>query len=165
MQLGWLNSPVDLSSFLGGRQGLRSRGGTLFQSDQLSSSCHSVHSLKALGTACTWNKSNIPVEKDKCRDFPDGPVVKNLSAREGTEVWSELVLVVKNPPAIAGDVRDAASIPGSGRSPGGGHSDPLQYSCLENPINGGAWQAMVHGVTESQTQLRRPSTRSRDPVC
>ena len=57
--------------------------------------------------------------------------------------------MVKNPPAIAGDVRDTASIPGLGRSLGGGHSDPLQYSCLENPINSGAWQAMVHGVTES----------------
>ena len=45
----------------------------------------------------------------------------------------QVALVVKNPPAIAGDVRDAGSIPGSGRSPGGGHGNPLQYSCLENP--------------------------------
>ena len=49
----------------------------------------------------------------------------------------------------AGDVRDPASIPGSGRSPGGGHGNPLQYSCLEDPMNGGAWRAMVHRVTES----------------
>ena len=48
-------------------------------------------------------------------------------------------LVVKNPPANAGDVRDAGSILGSGRSPGGGHGHPLQYSCLENPMDRGAW--------------------------
>ena len=50
--------------------------------------------------------------------------------------------------------RDAGSIPGSGRSPGGGHGSPLQYSCLENPMGRGAWWATVHGVTESQTWLR-----------
>ena len=66
--------------------------------------------------------------------------------------------MVKNPPANAGDVRDAGSIPGLGRSPGGGHDNPLQYSCLENPIDRGAWQATVHGVTKSQTRLKRLST-------
>ena len=50
-------------------------------------------------------------------------------------------------------VGDEGSIPGSGRSPGGGHSNPLQYSCLENPMDGGAWWAIVHGVTKSQTRL------------
>ena len=49
-------------------------------------------------------------------------------------------------PANAGDVRDASSIPGSGRIPGGGHDNPLQYSCLENSMDRGAWQAMVHSV-------------------
>ena len=58
--------------------------------------------------------------------------------------------VVKNPPANAGD---AGSIPGSGRSPGGGNGNPLQYSCLENSMDRGAWQATVHGVTKSQTWL------------
>ena len=48
---------------------------------------------------------------------------------------------------------DPGSIPGSGRSPGEGNGYPLQYSCLENPMNGGAWQATVHGVTKSQAQL------------
>ena len=57
---------------------------------------------------------------------------------------SQVVLVVKNLPASAGDIRDTGSIPGSGRSPGGGHCNPLQYSCLENPMDIGAWQAMVH---------------------
>ena len=62
-----------------------------------------------------------------------------------------MMLVVKNPPANAGDVRDAGSIPGSGRFPGGGHGNPLQYSCLENPMDRGAWWAIIHGVAKSQT--------------
>ena len=61
---------------------------------------------------------------------------------------SQVVLVVKNPPANAGDARDVGSIPGSGRSPGGEHGNPLQYSCLENPINRAAWQATVHRFTK-----------------
>ena len=63
---------------------------------------------------------------------------------------SQVVLVVKNPPASAGDIRDTGSIPGSGRSPGGGHGNPLQYSCLEDPMDRGAWQATVHRVAQSQ---------------
>ena len=57
--------------------------------------------------------------------------------------------VVKNLPASAGDARDMGSIPKSGRSPGGEYDNPLQYSCLENPIDRGDWRAMVHGVAES----------------
>ena len=64
-----------------------------------------------------------------------------------------MVLAVKNPPVNAGDIRDVGLIPGSGRSPGGGHGNPLQYSCLENPMDGGAWWAAVHGVSKSRTQL------------
>ena len=67
---------------------------------------------------------------------------------------SQAALVVKTPPASAGDVRDVGSISGSGRSSGGGHGNPLQCSCLENPMGRGAWQAMVHGVAEIQTQLK-----------
>ena len=67
---------------------------------------------------------------------------------------SQVALVVKNPPANAGDVRDASSIPGLGRSAGEEHSNPLQYSCLENPMDRGAWWATVHGVAKSQTQLK-----------
>jgi len=59
--------------------------------------------------------------------------------------------VVKNPPANAEDRRDMSSVSGSGRSPGGGHGNPLQYSCLDNPTDRGAWQATVHRVTESDT--------------
>ena len=62
---------------------------------------------------------------------------------------SQLVLVIKKPPANAGDIRDAGSSPGLSRSPGGGHGNPLQYSCLGNPMDRGAWQATVHRVTES----------------
>ena len=68
---------------------------------------------------------------------------------------SHMVLVVKNPPAHAGDAWDQGLIPGSGRSPGGGHGNPLQYSCLENPMDRGAWWAMIHGVAKSRTQLKR----------
>jgi len=57
--------------------------------------------------------------------------------------------VVKNPPANAGDIRDVHSFPGSGRSPGGGNGNPLQCSRLENPVDRGAWWAMVHGVTKN----------------
>ena len=56
----------------------------------------------------------------------------------------------KEPACNAGDIRDVGSIPGSGRSPGGGHGNPLQYSCLENPMHRGAWQAMVM-ASQSQT--------------
>ena len=69
-------------------------------------------------------------------------------------LWaSQVVLVAKNPPANAGDIRDADLIPGSGRSPGGGHGNPLQCSCLENPMDRGAWRAAVHGVTQNRTHM------------
>ena len=58
--------------------------------------------------------------------------------------------MVKNLPANAGD---AHSVPGLGKSPGGGNGNPLQYSCLENPMDRGAWWATVHEVTKSQTRL------------
>ena len=61
---------------------------------------------------------------------------------------SQMVLVVKNLPAYTGDIRDLGSIPGLRRSPGGGHGNSLQYSCLENPIDRGAWWATGHRVTE-----------------
>ena len=73
---------------------------------------------------------------------------------------SQVALVVKNPPADAGDVRDSGSVPGLGRSPGGGHGNPLQYSCLENPMDRGAWWATVHGVSKSWTRLKQVSTHA-----
>ena len=68
-------------------------------------------------------------------DFPDGTVVKNPPANAG----------------VSGDTRDTVSIPGSGRSSGVGNGSPLQYSCLENSMDRGAWKATVHGVAKSQT--------------
>ena len=62
--------------------------------------------------------------------------------------------MVKSSPASAGDVRDAGSIPGLGRSHGGGHGNPLQYSCLDNPMDRGAWWATVHRVAKSRTRLK-----------
>ena len=62
--------------------------------------------------------------------------------------------MVKNPPSNAGD---AGSIPGLGRSPGGGHGNPLQYSYLENPLDRGAWQIIVHWDEKSQTRLKQLS--------
>ena len=72
--------------------------------------------------------------------------------------------MVKNPPANAGDIRDEGSTPGLGRSPGGGHGNPLQYSCLENPMDRGAWRVTwgrVHWVTKGQTQQNQLSMRAR----
>ena len=74
-------------------------------------------------------------------DFPGGSVVKNL-------------------PANAGAPRDVGSIPGSGRSPRGEHGDPLQYSCLENPMDRGAWWTTVHRVAKSWTRLKQISTHA-----
>ena len=81
-------------------------------------------------------------------------------------VWtSQVALVVKNPPTNARDVRDSGSIPGWGRSPGGGHGNPLQYSCLENPMDRGAWRAAVHGVTKSRRGLKWLSTNLQCLAC
>ena len=66
---------------------------------------------------------------------------------------SQVALAVKNPPASVGDAIDAGSIPGLGRSPGVGNGTPLQYSCLENCMNRGAWRATGHGVAKLWTQL------------
>ena len=71
-----------------------------------------------------------------------------------------MALVLKNLPANAGDIREAGSIPGSGRTPGGGHGNPLQHSCLENPVDRGAWWAPAHRVTESQTGLKQLCTHT-----
>ena len=68
-----------------------------------------------------------------------------------THWTSQAVLVVKNLPASARDIRDARSIPGLGRPPGGRHGNPLQYSFSENPKDKGVWQATVHGVAKTQT--------------
>ena len=71
-----------------------------------------------------------------------------------------MALLVKNPPANAGDIRVVGSVSGLGSSPLGGNGNPLQYSCLENPIDRGTWWATVHGVAKSLTGLERLSTHA-----
>ena len=71
-----------------------------------------------------------------------------------------MALVVKNSSASAGDTKDAHLIPGSGRSPEGGHGNLLQYSCLENSMDRGVWQTTVHRVAKRQTQLKQLSTHT-----
>ena len=92
-------------------------------------------------------------------DLPD-PGIKLASPTLASRLFTteppgeshfQVAIVIKNPPANAGDVRDAGLIPGSGRSSGGRNGNPLQCSCLENPMDRGAWWAMVYGVAESNT--------------
>ena len=73
--------------------------------------------------------------------------------------------VVKNPSANARDIRDVGSICGSGRSPGGRHHNPLQYSCLENPMDRGVWRAILHGVGKSQRVQFSSVAQSCPPLC
>ena len=104
-----------------------------------------------------------PGERSAVRAMPillclDGSPLLGVESLACLEAWaSQLALVVKNPPATAGNVRDVGSIPELGRSPGERHGNPLWYSCLENPMDRGAWWAMVYRVTKSQTQLKRLS--------
>ena len=76
---------------------------------------------------------------------------------------SRVALVAKNLPANAENVRNLGSIPGSRRSLGGGHGNLLQQSCLENPMDRGAWWATVHGVAKSWTQLKRQNAQTPSP--
>ena len=71
-----------------------------------------------------------------------------------------MALVVKSTPANAGDIKDLGSIPGPGRCPGGGHGNPLQYSCLESPMDRGDWWAKIQRVAKSQTWLNQLSTHA-----
>ena len=95
----------------------------------------------------SWGKALVQLWPD-VQLWANQPMLRDRRA-------SQVVLVVKNPPANTGDRRDAGLIPGSGRSPGGGHGNPLQYSCLENPTDRGAWQAIVHSVAKSWTWLKQ----------
>ena len=88
--------------------------------------------------------------------FPDASeTVRITEAAQGEReeicVTSQVAHWVKNSTANAGDTRDAGSIPGSGRSPGEGNGNPLQYSCLGNPMDGGAWRTTIHGIAKSRT--------------
>ena len=80
------------------------------------------------------------------------PKVNSTESKEPSRD-SQVLLMVKNPYANAGDARDVDSIPGSGRSPAGGHGNPLQHSCLENSMDRGTWGATVPGAAKSHTRL------------
>ena len=84
------------------------------------------------------------------------PIQRQLGAHQGLPPW----LSSKESTFNAGAAGDIGLIPGLGRSPGGGHGNPLQYSFLENPMDRGAWQATVHRVKKSQTLLKRLSTHT-----
>ena len=86
------------------------------------------------------------------------PFFLNLRVPDTSIGTSQVALVVKNPPANSGDIRDVDSIPGSGRSPGGGHGNPLQCSCLEDPMAREAWWTAVYEVAKSQTRIKRLSS-------
>ena len=94
----------------------------------------------------TMNKGSL-----SSKSFPTFSILCLFDNWYSNSEASQVALVVKNPPANAGDVRGAGLIPGSGRSPGGGNANPLRYSCLENPMVREAWQAIVHMVKKSQT--------------
>ena len=96
-----------------------------------------------------WEVASLDLQVSPCITYWN-----KMSSAEGSQV----ALVVKNLPASARDIRDVGSIPGSGRYPGGGHDIPLQYTCLENTMDGSAWQATVHGVAKSWTRLKQLNT-------
>ena len=81
-------------------------------------------------------------------------------------IWaSQVALVVKNPPAKAGDISDLGSVPESGRSPGGRRGNPLQSSCLQNPLGRGAWRATAHRVAKRWRRLKGFGDHARTYVC
>ena len=92
--------------------------------------------VSSLAVKCTTSRCAISIES---------------TIKASSEKASQVALMVKNLPTSAGDERVVGSILGLGRSPGGGHGNPLQYSCLENPMDRGAWRAPVCGVAMSWT--------------
>ena len=80
--------------------------------------------------------------------------IQNKKINLNTSWASQVMIEVMNMPVSAGDVRDVRSIPGLGRSLGGGHGNSLQYLCLENPMDREAWRAAVHKIPQSQTPLK-----------
>ena len=90
----------------------------------------------------------------KLTDGKDTPWTVDVSSFLLLKHAPQVALVVNNPPANVGDIRDLGLIPGLGRSPEGGRGNPLQYSCLENSMDRGAWRATLHGVAKSWTRLK-----------
>ena len=109
---------------------------------------HNRHSIKSEWLNHDWCKRTHS-QPPHTHSFIQRTFLKRLVC---VRCVSQVALVVKNPPANAGDIEDVGLIPGLGRSPGGGHGSPLQCSCLDNPMDRGAWGATVYwGCTESDT--------------
>ena len=105
-----------------------------------------------LNRAWWWCEIRCHIEI-RCEIGPCGPC-SPFGEKRPWDMASQVALEIKNPPANAGDIRGTGLIPALGSSPGGSRGNPLQYSCLENPMDWGAWQAIVHSVTKSQTGLK-----------
>ena len=103
---------------------------------------------------------NCPSTVNSSVPWKRSPFKNSRIEKNHLMIWwgCQVAWVVKNSPANAGDIRDVGSTPGLGRSSGGGHGSPLQYSCLENPMDRGTWRATVHGVAKNRTQLKWLST-------
>jgi len=102
----------------------------------------------------TGGKEGLGETQDLCFGHVNSKIMLDIKQSCQSRWASQVALVVKNPPANAGDIRDMGSIPEWGRSLGGGHDNPLQCSCLENPMDRGAWQATVHRAAKSETLLK-----------
>ena len=122
------------------RQSYSHRSKQISESHMLPMACH-----------CGLSRSRVKIKPRCDADYwMDG---EPRHSDSGRHLSQEVVLVVKNPPANSGYIRDVGSVPGSGRSPGGGHGNPLQYSCQGNPTERGAWRAIVHGVAKSSIKF------------
>ena len=117
---------------------------------------NSMWSVRLKEPILPWASTRRPAKGLKQRQDNEMRLFVTISLLPGA---SQVALAVKKPPAKKGDLRDVGSIPGSGRSSGGGIGNPLQYSCLENPMDRGAWWATVNRVSKSQTQLKWLSTQ------
>ena len=99
----------------------------------------------------TWDGLDLS-ERQSLSSIMKSLTSPSLFPRNHMKLWDTQVgTVVKNPPANAGDIRDLGLISGSGRSPGEGHGNPFQYSCLKNPMDRGVWKTTVYGVAKNQT--------------
>ena len=126
-------------------------------SSQINPHCKCKASWDALGC----HGRVLSQERRKCPRRTDTGGFCRAALQVTTHVWvSKVAPVLEILPANAEDTRDAGLIPGSGRAPGGGHGNPLQYSCLKNPMSRESWRATVHRVAKSRTWLKWLSTQA-----